>query len=50
MMTGDFITLTQMGLPVKVMVKNGTLGFVEMGVRAGDSWTPAVISRTPTLR
>ena len=35
-MTGDFITLTQMGLPVKVIVlKHGTLGFVEMEVRAG---------------
>jgi pyruvate dehydrogenase (quinone) len=32
---GDFITLTQMGLPVKVIVlNNGTLGFVEMEIKA----------------
>jgi pyruvate dehydrogenase (quinone) len=36
MMMGDFITLTQMGLPVKVIVlNNGTLGFVEMEMKAG---------------
>src|SRR5437773_8025015 len=30
MMLGDFITLTQVGLPVKVVVfNNGTLGFAE---------------------
>jgi pyruvate dehydrogenase (quinone) len=35
MMMGDFITLTQMGLPVKVVVlNNGTLGFVEMEMKA----------------
>jgi pyruvate dehydrogenase (quinone) len=35
MMMGDFITLTQMGLPVKVIVlNNGTLGFVEMEQKA----------------
>jgi pyruvate dehydrogenase (quinone) len=35
MMMGDFITLTQMGLPVKVIVlNNGTLGFVEMEMKA----------------
>src|SRR3984957_10562868 len=35
MMMGDFITLTQMGLPVKVVVlNNGTLGFVEMEQKA----------------
>jgi pyruvate dehydrogenase (quinone) len=35
MMMGDFITLTQMGLPVKVIVlNNGTLGFVEMKMKA----------------
>jgi pyruvate dehydrogenase (quinone) len=35
MMMGDFITLTQMGLPVKVIVlNNGTLGFVEMEMNA----------------
>jgi pyruvate dehydrogenase (quinone) len=35
MMMGDFITLTQMGLPVKVIVLNNrTLGFVEMEMKA----------------
>jgi pyruvate dehydrogenase (quinone) len=35
MMMGDFITLIQMGLPVKVVVlNNGTLGFVEMEMKA----------------
>src|ERR1700735_1357292 len=34
MMMGDFITLTQLGLPVKVIVlNNGTLGFVEMEMK-----------------
>ena len=36
MMMGDFITLTQMGLPIKVVVlNNGTLGFVEIEMKAG---------------
>jgi pyruvate dehydrogenase (quinone) len=35
MMMGEFLTLTQMGLPVKVIVlNNGTLGFVEMEMKA----------------
>jgi pyruvate dehydrogenase (quinone) len=35
MMMGDFITLRQMNLPVKVIVlNNGTLGFVEMEMKA----------------
>jgi pyruvate dehydrogenase (quinone) len=35
MMMGDFITLTQVGLPVKVVVfNNGTLGFVELEMKA----------------
>jgi pyruvate dehydrogenase (quinone) len=35
MMMGDFITLVQMGLPVRVIVlNNGTLGFVEMEMKA----------------
>jgi pyruvate dehydrogenase (quinone) len=35
MMMGDFITLVQIGLPVKIIVlNNGTLGFVEMEMKA----------------
>ena len=35
MMMGDFITLTQIGLPIKVVVlNNGTLGFVELEMKA----------------
>jgi pyruvate dehydrogenase (quinone) len=35
MMMGDFVTLTQLGLPVKVIVlNNGTLGFVELEMKA----------------
>ena len=35
MMMGDFITLTQLGLAVKVIVlNNGTLGFVELEMKA----------------
>jgi pyruvate dehydrogenase (quinone) len=35
MMMGDFITLSQLALPVKVVVlNNGTLGFVEMEMKA----------------
>ena len=35
MMMGDFLTLSQVGLPVKVIVlNNGTLGFVEMEMKA----------------
>jgi hypothetical protein len=36
MMMGDFITLSQQNLPLKVIVlNNGTLGFVEMEMKAG---------------
>lgn len=36
MMMGDFITLSQKGLPVKViLLNNGTLGFVELEMKAG---------------
>jgi pyruvate dehydrogenase (quinone) len=35
MMMGDFFTLTQIGLPIKIIVlNNGTLGFVEMEMKA----------------
>jgi len=36
MMMGDFITLTQLKLPIKIVVlNNGTLGFVELEMKAG---------------
>jgi len=36
MLMGDFISLTQLGLPVKVIVyNNGSLGFVAMEMKAG---------------
>lgn len=36
MMMGDFLTLVQLGLPVKVIVSNnGSLGFVAMEMKAG---------------
>ena len=36
MMMGDFITLIQLQLPVKIiLLNNGTLGFVEMEMKAG---------------
>ena len=36
MMMGDFLSLSQLGLPVKVVVfNNGTLGFVAMEMKAG---------------
>lgn len=35
MMMGDFLTLNQLGLPLKIVVlNNGTLGFVEMEMKA----------------
>jgi pyruvate dehydrogenase (quinone) len=43
MMMGDFISLTQLGLPVKVIVlNNGTLGFVEMEMKAAGFLDTAV--------
>jgi pyruvate dehydrogenase (quinone) len=36
MMMGEFVTLIQLGLPVKIIVlNNGTLGFVELEMKAG---------------
>jgi pyruvate dehydrogenase (quinone) len=36
MMMGDFISLSQLGLPVKIiLLNNGTLGFVEIEMKAG---------------
>ena len=35
MMMGDFLSLTQLGLPIKIiLLNNGTLGFVEMEMKA----------------
>ena len=43
MMMGDFISLSQLGLPVKVIVlNNGTLGFVEMEMKASGFVDSAV--------
>jgi pyruvate dehydrogenase (quinone) len=48
MMMGDFITLSQMGLPVKVIVlNNGTLGFVELEMKASGFLDTAVALKNP---
>lgn len=50
MMMGDFITLTQMGLPVKVIVlNNGTLGFVELEMKATGFLDTAVALKNPNF-
>jgi pyruvate dehydrogenase (quinone) len=50
MMMGDFITLTQIGLPVKVVVlNNGTLGFVEMEMKAAGFLDTAVDLKNPNF-
>ncbi|MDB5415632.1 MAG: pyruvate oxidase [Rubritepida sp.] len=50
MMMGDFITLTQMGLPIKVVVlNNGTLGFVEMEMKAGGLLDVGVELKNPNF-
>jgi pyruvate dehydrogenase (quinone) len=50
MMMGDFITLTQMGLPVKVIVlNNGTLGFVELEMKASGFLDTAVALKNPNF-
>jgi pyruvate dehydrogenase (quinone) len=50
MLMGDFITLTQMGLPVKVIVlNNGTLGFVELEMKASGFLDTAVALRNPNF-
>lgn len=48
MMMGDFISLAQLGLPVKVVVlNNGTLGFVEMEMKAAGFVDTAVTLKNP---
>jgi pyruvate dehydrogenase (quinone) len=50
MMMGDFVTLTQMGLPVKVIVlNNGTLGFVEMEMKASGFLDTGCELRNPNF-
>jgi pyruvate dehydrogenase (quinone) len=50
MMMGDFITLIQMGLPVKVIVlNNGTLGFVELEMKASGFLDTAVALKNPNF-
>jgi len=50
MMMGDFISLTQLGLPVKVIIlNNGTLGFVEMEMKAGGFLDTAVELKNPNF-
>jgi pyruvate dehydrogenase (quinone) len=48
MLMGDFISLSQLGLPVKVVVlNNGTLGFVEMEMKAAGFVDTAVTLKNP---
>jgi pyruvate dehydrogenase (quinone) len=48
MLMGDFITLTQLGLPVKVVIfDNGTLGFVELEMKSSGLIDFGVELRNP---
>jgi len=48
MLMGDFITLAQQGLPVKVIVlNNGTLGFVELEMKAAGLLETGVELKNP---
>jgi pyruvate dehydrogenase (quinone) len=50
MMMGDFVTLSQMGLKVKVIVlNNGTLGFVEMEMKASGFLDYGVDLKNPNF-
>ncbi len=50
MMMGEFITLTQLGLPVKViLLNNGTLGFVELEMKASGFVDTGVDLRNPNF-
>jgi pyruvate dehydrogenase (quinone) len=50
MLMGDFVTLGQMGLPVKVIVlNNGTLGFVELEMKASGFLDTAVALKNPNF-
>jgi len=49
-MMGDFISLSQLGLPVKVVVlNNGTLGFVELEMKASGFLDTAVDLKNPNF-
>jgi len=50
MMMGEFVTLLQMGLPVKVIVlNNGALGFVELEMKAGGFPDTYVALKNPNF-
>jgi pyruvate dehydrogenase (quinone) len=50
MMMGDFITLSQIGLPVKIVVfNNGTLGFVELEMKANGFLDDGVELKNPNF-
>jgi pyruvate dehydrogenase (quinone) len=50
MMMGDFISLSQLGLPVKVVVlNNGTLGFVELEMKANGFVDTGVDLKNPNF-
>jgi pyruvate dehydrogenase (quinone) len=50
MMMGDFLTLKQVGLPVKIVVlNNGTLGFVELEMKAAGFVDTAVALKNPNF-
>src|SRR5882757_3215884 len=50
MLMGDFLTMTQMDLPVKVVVlNNGTLGFVELEMKASGFVDTAVTLKNPNF-
>ena len=51
MMMGEFVTLLQTGLPVKIVVlNNGTLGFVELEMKASGFPRQRLRSQEPELR
>jgi pyruvate dehydrogenase (quinone) len=50
MMMGDFITLSQMELPVKIVLfNNGTLGFVELEMKANGFLDEGVELKNPNF-
>lgn len=50
MMMGDFLTLSQLGLPVKIVVfNNGSLGFVAMEMKAGGYFDTGTDLQNPNF-